>query len=116
MSRVLEWFQKRPVRVQAVQYDGSPGCVAELAELTARTWNGDRLVGFYLLGSDESISVCGVVDVRDKMNLGYTAIVYDDSHAAWLGVRTWDWIVKGLKDEFYPCAPDDFDVIYEPVP
>lgn len=27
-----------------------------------------------------------------------------------------DWIIKGVKGEFYPCKPDVFDVIYEPVP
>ena len=25
-----------------------------------------------------------------------------------------DWIIKGVKGEFYPCKPDIFDVTYEP--
>jgi hypothetical protein len=24
-----------------------------------------------------------------------------------------DWIIKGVKGEFYPCKPDIFEVIYE---
>lgn len=24
-----------------------------------------------------------------------------------------DWIIKGIKGEFYPCKPDIFDVTYE---
>ena len=24
-----------------------------------------------------------------------------------------DWIIKGIKDEFYPCKPDIFDATYE---
>ena len=26
-----------------------------------------------------------------------------------------DWIIKGVKGEFYPCKPDIFAVTYEPV-
>lgn len=25
-----------------------------------------------------------------------------------------DWIIKGVKGEFYPCKPDIFDATYEP--
>jgi hypothetical protein len=27
-----------------------------------------------------------------------------------------DWIIKGIKGEFYPCKPDVFEATYEPVP
>lgn len=26
-----------------------------------------------------------------------------------------DWIIKGVKDEIYPCKPDIFKLTYEPV-
>jgi hypothetical protein len=26
-----------------------------------------------------------------------------------------DWIIRGIKGEFYPCKPDIFDQTYEPV-
>lgn len=26
-----------------------------------------------------------------------------------------DWVIKGIKGEFYPCKPDIFEVTYEPV-
>lgn len=26
-----------------------------------------------------------------------------------------DWIIKGVKGEFYPCKPDIFQLTYEPV-
>jgi len=26
-----------------------------------------------------------------------------------------DWIIKGVKGEFYPCKPGSFDATYEPV-
>ena len=30
-------------------------------------------------------------------------------------VSKWDWIIKGVKGEFYPCKPDIFDMTYERV-
>jgi len=30
---------------------------------------------------------------------------------AWSG----DWIIRGVKGEFYPCKPDIFAATYEPV-
>jgi hypothetical protein len=27
----------------------------------------------------------------------------------------WDWIIKGVKGEFYPCKPDIFEATYEEV-
>ena len=26
-----------------------------------------------------------------------------------------DWIIQGVKGEFYPCKPDIFEMTYEPV-
>lgn len=26
-----------------------------------------------------------------------------------------DWIIKGVKGEFYPCKPDIFEATYDPV-
>ena len=33
-----------------------------------------------------------------------------DHHASPL-----DWIIKGVKGEYYPCKPDIFEMTYEPV-
>lgn len=30
-------------------------------------------------------------------------------------VNPGDWIIRGVKGEFYPCRPDIFDATYEPV-
>jgi hypothetical protein len=32
----------------------------------------------------------------------------------WAGIG--DWVIRGVKGEFYPCKPDIFDAIYEPEP
>jgi len=31
----------------------------------------------------------------------------------WLNVSFGDWIIKGVKGEFYPCKPDIFNLTYE---
>lgn len=30
-------------------------------------------------------------------------------------VNSWDWVIKGVNGEFYPCRPDIFEKTYEPV-
>lgn len=30
--------------------------------------------------------------------------------------RPGDWIIRGVKGEFYPCKPDVFGATYEPAP
>jgi len=32
-----------------------------------------------------------------------------------LHISNGDWIIKGVKGEFYPCKPDIFEATYEPV-
>ena len=32
-----------------------------------------------------------------------------------LRAAPFDWIIKGVKGEFYPCKPDIFDATYEKV-
>lgn len=27
----------------------------------------------------------------------------------------YDWVIRGVKGEFYPCKPDIFEATYEPV-
>ena len=47
----------------------------------------------------------------------------DDPNKAWFCIDTLegqmfakngDWIIKGVKGEFYPCKPDIFEATYEP--
>ena len=65
-------------------------------------------------------------DVLDWIceNEGHAELVYGPT-AGWLGVAIFtlegtmqadpgDWIIRGVKGEFYPCKPDIFEVTYEP--
>ena len=33
----------------------------------------------------------------------------------WLSGKPTDWIIRGIKGEFYPCKPDIFETTYEKV-
>lgn len=48
-------------------------------------------------------------------NEGFTGLIYDKLHETWIKVATGQWIIKGTKDEFYPCDPETFDWKYEEI-
>lgn len=42
----------------------------------------------------------------------YTMLkIYTDE--GWMYANIGDWIIKGIKGEFYPCKPDVFEETYE---
>lgn len=86
-------FRKRPVEVDAIQ------------------WTGDNIVAvlnFFDAGRETTI-----------VNINCPA----DRSQGWVEIPTLegkmrasvgDWIIKGVKGEFYPCKPDIFAETYEP--
>lgn len=87
-------FRKKPVVIDAVQWDGNLTTVEAL-----------------MIGAST-----GAVE----QNLGDPALyipTLEGTHRADVG----DWIIKGVKGELYPCKPDIFAATYdatsgEPVP
>lgn len=43
------------------------------------------------------------------------AAVYDKLHNTWVGVKDGQWIILGMKGEFYPCDHDVFEAKYDPI-
>lgn len=41
---------------------------------------------------------------------------YVDTLEGRVHVQAYDWIIKGIKGEYYPCKPDIFTETYEPTP
>jgi hypothetical protein len=41
--------------------------------------------------------------------------VYDELHSTWVGMYTGQWIIKGVKGEFYPINEEVLAETYEPV-
>lgn len=78
-------YRKKPVIIQAIQWTG-----ANMYEITEFSDASD-IFGF----KDDK---CSITTPEGVM----TADVGD-------------WIIKGVKGEFYPCKPDIFEATYEPV-
>lgn len=78
-------FRKKPVEIEAVQWNGDN--LNEVADLTADADNIHIAGTLITIRTLEGVMTC---------SLG-------------------DWIVKGVKGEFYPVKPDIFIETYEPV-
>ena len=81
-------FRKKPVAIEAIQFTGP--------ESFARMMNAWR-------GNFESVTDGD----GDKENFFIETL--EGTHCAMIG----DWIIKGVKGEFYPCKPDIFEMTYE---
>ncbi len=77
-------FRKKPVVIEAVQWTGE---------------NVDEVMGFMAWRNA----------AHDDTN-GLTIHTLEGNHHASPG----DWIIKGVKGEFYPCKPDIFAATYDP--
>ena len=84
-------FRKKPVVIQAMQLDHSPLSASNIIDWAA---------GY-------SVAVRCEHDGSESHVLIIPTLEGD--HTASPG----DWIIKGVKNEFYPCKPDIFAITYE---
>ena len=82
-------YRKRPVEVDAVQWDGTLQCAQRI-----RTEFG---------------SAVHVVHDDDELGL------FLGNHAGMLQAKPGDWVVKGTHGEVYPVTQLVFRDVYEPV-
>lgn len=81
-------YRKKPVIIEAIKWTGTN--IQEMAEFCNNDGHG----------------------MHEHPN-GTDLIIYtlEGEHTASLG----DYIIKGVKGEFYPCKPDIFEMTYEKV-
>ena len=121
LSNGPQRFRKKPVEIEAIQWLGydDPDHLDAMEEFTdelTTTLSGRAAVRtlFIPLESDLALEVLGEeAEVSDRINAGYTAVVYDDLHGTWVNASTGDWIIKGVQGELYPCKPDVFEQTYD---
>lgn len=84
-------YRKKPIVIEARQYEelSSPSAVTDLAE-----WCG------------------GTVEPCEELRCMVIVIPTLEGN---MTAQIYDWIIKGVKGEFYPCKPDIFDATYEKV-
>ncbi|WP_199176281.1 hypothetical protein [Actinomyces qiguomingii] len=83
-------YVKRPVVVEAVQLDGSPEC-----NVITQMWAAET--GMALTPTPDGYLVVETLEGNMLASPG-------------------DWLIKGVKDELYPCKPDIFEATYQPAP
>lgn len=90
-------FRKKPVVIEARRWTGTQECFDDLYAWGCPNGNaGDALI----------------CSTEDDLAAGLTIFTLEGVHHASLG----DWIIQGVKGEFYPCKPDIFAATYEPAP
>ena len=78
-------YRKKPIIIEAMQYIGDTESVEAI-----RTF-----VGKELDGNGHSLFIETLEGIHEA--------------------KPGDWIIKGIKGEFYPCKPGIFDATYEAV-
>jgi hypothetical protein len=82
-------FRKKPVVIDAVQWDG-----VDTASIRQFVSDDSKVITNELSPSDTTLLI---------RTLEGDMIASEG-----------DWIIKGVKGEFYPCKPDIFAATYEP--
>ena len=89
----MEQYRKKPVVIQAVQWDGTEEMAKELihkklinAEISYASYNTETFCLFKI------------------KTLEGTMLVSKD-----------DYIIRGVQGEYYPCKPDIFQMTYEKI-
>lgn len=90
-------FRKKPVVVEAIQWTGS-----NLEEI--RNFVGSDLIEDYM----------EFFDIKRTLNKMLVDIAIDTLEGT-MRVDYGDYIIKGVKGEFYPCKSDIFLATYEEV-
>ena len=92
-------YTKRPVTVEAIQWTGfNPFDVIDFT---------GRANKFYTWFSDDTAWANHVRADRNVIKIFTREGVME--------ARPGDWIIRGVKGEVYPCAPDIFAETYDPV-
>lgn len=90
-------FRKKPVEIEAYQFDGTYEC----ADAIVRCFKPNHKLG------------CEIIPESDA-GLDFTGNLLVVTTEGVMKASKADWIIKGIKGEYYPCKPDVFDATYEP--
>lgn len=85
-------FRKKPVVIEAIQYDGNNGNALN-------NWSHGTVVESQICEPTENNPRGAYIQIR---TLEGTMIGNVN-----------DWIIKGVNGEYYPCKPDIFEKTYE---
>lgn len=100
-------YRKKPVVIEAVLWDGNN--IEEIIDFV-----GNKIVCFIT----EEGNRLGVEGFKALSDLGYSIslnYIQIDTLEGLITASKYDFIIKGVNGEFYPCKPDIFAKTYEKV-
>lgn len=86
-------YRKKPIVIEAMRFDGT-------------SKGADSVIQF--TGKDAGVSYA-------EENGTKVYDVWIETLEGLMFAAPGDWIIKGVKGEFYPCKPDIFDATYEAI-
>lgn len=89
-------FRKKPVVVEAMHHTGSEA-------------SADRVLAWV-----DPLTLGTTFAVPEKAHPERWTVIIETLEGA-MAADPGDWIICGVKGEFYPCKPDIFEATYEPV-
>lgn len=99
-------YKTKPFEVEAIQFTGNNWSeVNDFCGYRAASYDPDQDI--------PNFARAGTYSMWEDRNI--IAEVFDYLHQTWVGVRANDYIIKGSREEFYPCDPIVFESKYEPV-
>ena len=91
-------FRKKPVEIEAMQFDGTaPGATP--------------IIDWVLGGGTARFRDCATSH-DERLSTCVPGIAIDTLEGTMVALPG-DWIIRGVKGEFYPCKPDIFEATYE---
>lgn len=97
-------FRKKPIVIDAIKWSGMEKDLKKVLKFIA-----DGHKDFNHLPKTNGYIHAGVGYTPPTGEL--TIPTLEGDHTASPG----DWIIRGVKGEFYPCKPDIFEMTYEPI-
>jgi len=94
---MFKTYRKKPVEIQAVQFDGAEESAKKIASFSPEIIVFRENQGGILFD-------CKTIWLLKIKTLEGIMAAYEG-----------DWIIKGVKGEFYPCKDDIFKMTYEAV-
>jgi hypothetical protein len=98
-TTMIKKYRKKPVEIEALQYTGD-----NLEEMLNFTGKHPKFDQWFKSLEDYQMHV-----LNDRMI--FKVFTLEGVMEASIG----DYIIKGVKGEFYPCKPDIFEMTYEKV-
>lgn len=93
-------YRTKPFEIEAVKFTGD-------------NWSEvNEFAGLQDLDAKWPMANFAMLDEPDG---DIVALVWDKLHDTWVGVKSGQYIIREMKNEFYPCDSDVFEAKYEEI-